>query len=239
MIRFDPEGYFITGSDTDVGKTYIACEIVRQLCQQGVEVETRKPAESGCIESGCVGSGDGGLLTHDAAALQQANARREAIDRINPYRYRAALAPHRAARLEGQTIKLQALIDACSRDDPAHCLIVEGAGGFYSPLAEDGQNADLASALQLPVIIVINDRIGAVNQTLLTLQAVTSRQLQVAAVILNEVSAMAERDMDNAADLQPYCDCPIFCCGFNAELAPIFADNFAGNFTGNFVDHDA
>ena len=222
MIRFDPQGYFITGSDTDVGKTYIACELVRQLCQQGIEVETRKPAESGCVESD-----DGSLITHDAAALQRANARCEAIERINPYRYRAALAPHRAARLEGQTIKLQALIDACSRDDPAHCLIVEGAGGFYSPLAEDGQNADLASALQLPVIIVINDRIGAVNQTLLTLQAVRSRQLRVAAVILNEVSVITERDMDNAADLQPYCDCPIFCCGFNAELAPVFTDNDA------------
>ena len=200
-------------------KPISACEIVRQLRQQGVEVETRKPAESGCIESG-----DGSLITHDAAALQQANASRETIERINPYRYRAALAPHRAARLEGQTIKLQALIDACSRDDPAHCLIVEGAGGFYSPLAEDGQNADLASALQLPVIIVINDRIGAVNQALLTLQAVRSRQLQVAAVILNEVIAIIDSDMDNAADLRPYCDCPIFCCGFNAELVPIFAD---------------
>ena len=78
MIRLDPKGYFITGSDTDVGKTYIACEIVRQLCQQGVEVETRKPAESGWVESG-----DGGLLTHDAAAAQQANPRTEAIDRIH------------------------------------------------------------------------------------------------------------------------------------------------------------
>ena len=222
MIRFDSQGYFITGSDTDVGKTYIACEIIRQLCQQGVEVETRKPAESGCVESD-----GGGLVTHDAAALQQANASQETLERINPYRYRAALAPHRAARLEGQTIKLQALIDACSRDDPAHCLIVEGAGGFYSPLAEDGRNADLASALQLPVIIVVNDRIGAVNQALMTLQVVKSRQLQVAAVILNEVTAITERDMDNATDLLPYCDCPIFCCGFNAELAPIFDGNDA------------
>ena len=86
---------------------------------------------------------------------------------------------------------------------PAHCLIVEGAGGFYSPLAEDGQNADLASALQLPVIIVINDRIGAVNQALLTLQAVTSRQLRVAAVILNQVIGnSSSSDMDNAADLR-------------------------------------
>lgn len=222
MIQLDPRGYFITGSDTDVGKTYIACEIIRQLCNQGIELETRKPAESGCLEST-----GGSLITHDAAALQQANDNREAIDRINPYRYRAALAPHRAARLEGQTIALQSLLDACSQDDPEHCLIVEGAGGFYSPLADDGLNADLACALQLAVIIVVNDRIGAVNQALMTLQAVTSRKLHVAAVILNQLSETTDSDMDNAADLRPYCASPIFHCGFNRELAPIFDSKHA------------
>lgn len=222
MIQADPRGYFITGSDTDVGKTYISCQIIKQLRNQGMEIETRKPAESGCVESA-----DGSLITNDAAALQQANDSREAIDRINPYRFRAALAPHRAARLEGRTIELQSLVDACSRDDPAHCLIVEGAGGFYSPLAEDGLNADLACALQLPVIIVVNDRIGAVSQTLLTLQAVSSQKLHLAAVILNQVSAMTNSDMDNAADLKSYCASPLFRCGFNEELAPMFGGNRA------------
>jgi len=217
MIKLEAKGYFITGSDTDVGKTYVACEIVRQLCASGVEVETRKPAESGCIESS-----DGSLITHDAAALQQANGGREAIERICPYRYLAAVAPHRAARLEHQTIALQALIDACSRDDPAHCLIVEGAGGFYSPLAEDGLNADLASALQLPVIIVVNDRIGAVNQALMTLQAVISRKLHVAALVLNQVEPPIDSGMDNAADIKSYCNSPLFTCGHNVELESLF-----------------
>ena len=222
MIRPDPKGYFITGSDTDVGKTYVACQIVRQLSARGIDIETRKPAESGCIESG-----DGTLVTHDAAALQLANANRETIERICPYRYRAALAPHRAARLEGQTVSLPALIEACSLDDPGHCLIVEGAGGFYSPLADDGLNADLASALQLPVIIVVNDRIGAVNQALMTLQAVISRKLHVAALILNQLEPLNDNSMDNAADIRAYCNSPIFSCAFNAELAPLFAENHA------------
>ena len=170
MITPDPSGYFITGSDTDVGKTWVACQVVTQLRELGFDLETRKPAESGCREDS-----DGSLLTHDAAALQQANGHRETLQRINPWRFRAALAPHRAARLEGQRIELGMLIDACERDNAAHRLIVEGAGGFYSPLAENGLNADLASALQLPVIIVVNDRIGAVNQALLTQQAVAGR----------------------------------------------------------------
>jgi dethiobiotin synthetase len=217
MISADSNGYFITGSDTDVGKTYIACQIVRQLCRLGFELETRKPAESGCIEAS-----NGDLITQDAAALRLANANREPIERINRYRFRAALAPHRAARLEGQQISSQTLIDACKRDDPEHCLIVEGAGGFYSPLAEDGLNADLASALGLAVIIVVNDRIGAVNQALMTLQAVTSRALHVAALILNQVAPPGDEAMDNAADLAPWCSCPVFVCAHQAGLPPVF-----------------
>jgi len=205
MIKPDENGYFITGSDTDVGKTYIACEIVKQLRQRGFEVATRKPAESGCRQSD-----SGELLTHDAAALQAANDNRETIERITPYRYRAALAPHRAARLENQRIELEALI--------------EGAGGFYSPLAENGLNADLASALQLPVIVVVDDRVGAVNQVLMTLQAVASRKLRVAAIILNQVQSTTENAMDNAADLQPYCSLPVFRCGYQETLTSIFEE---------------
>ena len=217
MIQPDQNGYFISGSDTDVGKTYIACQLVRQLRQLGLEMETRKPAESGCREGD-----DGELITHDAAALQQANEGREALDRINPYRFRAALAPHRAARLEGQRLQLEALIEACSLDDPAHRLLVEGAGGFYSPLAENGLNADLASALQLPVIIVVADRIGAVNQALMTWHAVSSRQLRTEAIVLNQVQAQSDPQMDNAADLAAHCDLPIFSCNSDGQLPMIF-----------------
>jgi dethiobiotin synthetase len=203
MIPLDDNGYFITGSDTDVGKTYIACQIVRQLVQQGVKVETRKPAESGCVVSA-----NGDLVTHDALALQQANDNRESIERIAAYRYRAALAPPRAARLENEEIRIAQLIDACERDQADHRLIVEGAGGFYSPLAENELNADLASALQLPVVIVVNDRIGAVNQALMTIQAVESRQLRVAAIVLNQV--------------EPISDHALFCCVHGDSLPRLF-----------------
>lgn len=217
MIALDDSGYFITGSDTDVGKTYIACEIVRQLRQLGIGIETRKP-----VESGCELSASGDLITRDAAALQAANEQLETIERITPFRYRAALAPHRAARLEQQQVQIESLVDACSQDRIEHRLIVEGAGGFYSPLAENGLNADLASALQLPVIIVVNDRIGAVNQGLMTLHAVQSRQLRVAAMVLNQVQPEIEEGMDNVSDLKSYCDTPLFCCGHGAPLPALF-----------------
>lgn len=217
MIDADPNGYFITGSDTDVGKTYVACQLVRQLAELESGVETRKPAESGCLPGA-----DGELLTHDAAALRAANGDRESIDRIAPYRFRAALAPHRAARLEGRTIHIEDLVEACSQDEPGRRLLVEGAGGFYSPLAENGLNADLASALQLPVIIVVNDRIGAVNQALMTIQAVESRHLPVAAVILNQVEQQIDKDMDNQADLRAHCSHALFSCGHRQGLPPLF-----------------
>ncbi|MDH3759757.1 MAG: dethiobiotin synthase [Gammaproteobacteria bacterium] len=216
-IKPDSNGYFITGSDTDVGKTYIACQVVAQLRAAGLAIETRKPAESGCLP------GPGGEpLTHDAAALQQVNGERESIERIARYRFRAALAPHRAARLEGKRVLMQQLVEACARDNPGHCLVVEGAGGFYSPLAEDGLNADLAQALQLAVIIVVNDRIGAVNQALMTLQAVASRHLPVAAIVLNQVKPVIDKDMNNAADLQVYCQLPVFSCAHGAQLGQVF-----------------
>ncbi|MCP4767426.1 MAG: dethiobiotin synthase [Gammaproteobacteria bacterium] len=220
MIRPDEKGYFVTGSDTDVGKTYIACEIVRQLRQCGFEVATRKPVESGCREAD-----SGELLTHDAAALQAANDNRESIERITAYRYRAALAPHRAARLENQRIQLETLVEACDRDHSAQRLVVEGAGGFYSPLAENGLNADLASALQLPVIVVVDDRVGAVNQALMTLQAVASRQLNVAALVLNQLRPTTEAAMDNAADLHPYSSLPVFRCSYQGTLAQMFENH--------------
>ena len=217
MIPLDDNGYFITGSDTDVGKTYIACQIVRQLVRQGVRVETRKP-----VESGCVVSANGDLVPHDALALQEANDNRESIERIAAHRYRAALAPPRAARLENEEIRIELLIDACERNQPEHCLIVEGAGGFYSPLAENGLNADLASSLQLPVVIVVNDRIGAVNQALMTIQAVESRQLRVAAIVLNQIEPITDAAMDNATDLQAHCNHALFCCAHGDSMPRLF-----------------
>jgi len=217
MIPIDSCGYFITGSDTDVGKTYIACEIVRQLRRQNIRVETRKPVESGCDLSA---SGD--LLTHDALALQRSNNNLETIDAIAAYQFQAALAPHRAARLEGQQLSIEKLLQACTRKEASGCMLVEGAGGFFSPIAENGLNADLASALQMTTVIVVNDRIGAVNQALMTILAVESRHLPIAAVILNQVLAGNDPHMDNAVDLQRQCHYPVFCCAHNAPLADLF-----------------
>ena len=218
MISVNQSGYFITGSDTDVGKTYIACELIRQLRNLGVHLETRKPVESGCRP------GELGELTpSDALKLQSANDNSEPIDRVVRYRYRAALAPHRAARLEGGQLTTANLLQACEVVDSSHLLIVEGAGGFYSPIAENGLNGDLASLLQLAVIIVVNDRIGAVNQALMSIRAVEDRHLNIAAIILNQVTAEADPEMNNIEDLQAHCSYPIFQCLHGEKLEAVFS----------------
>ena len=162
------------------------------------------------------------MVPADGLKLQAANQYRETIDRITPYKFRAALAPHRAARIEGRRLLLKHLIDACSRDDYNSTMIVEGAGGFYSPLANDALNADLAKWLQLPAIIVINDKIGAVNQALLTIQAIENSGLTIAAIILNQLEPNISADMNNLEDLLKHCKHPIFSCGYQQPLPLIF-----------------
>ena len=218
MISVNSTGYFITGSDTDVGKTYIGCELIRQIRALGYKLEVRKPAESGCKPDEF-----SNLQAQDALKLGKANLNSESMHRIAPYRFRAALAPPRAARLEGHQLQISDLIDACSLDNSDHLLIVEGAGGFYSPLAENALNADLASALQLAIVIVVKDQIGAVNQALMTVQAVESRHLNIAAIIMNQVEDTIENEMNNAEDLTMHCTYPVFRCLYNQPLQTIFS----------------
>lgn len=217
MISVHTAGYFITGSDTDVGKTYITCQLIRQLAQFNQVLEVRKPAESGCELDA-----SSNMIAADGLKLQAANQHAETIDRITKFKFLAALAPPRAARLEGRRLLLNDLLGACTRDNCNSTLIVEGAGGFYSPLAEDGLNADLASLLRLPVFIVIRDKIGAVNQALLTIQAVKSKNLPIAAIILNQVDPNQYSAMNNREDLQAHCDLPVFSCDHNNSLESIF-----------------
>jgi dethiobiotin synthetase len=222
MIAIHPAGYFITGSDTDVGKTYIACELIRQLRAQDIVLEVRKP-----VESGCNPDDSEILVAQDALKLRAANQDMESMQRIAPYRFRAALAPPRAAHLENSELHISDLINACSLDDSNHLLLVEGAGGFYSPLAENALNADLASALQLAVIIVVKDQIGAVNQALMTIHAVESRFLNIAAVILNQVEETTEAGMNNFEDLKLHCSYPVFRCLHQQRLQPVFSSSLS------------
>jgi dethiobiotin synthetase len=208
------QGYFITGSDTGVGKTWVARQLIQQLLSSHPSIKVRKPVESGCTLL------EGVRFPADGAALYQANQSRETLDIVTPYRFLAALAPDRAARMEQHTLTLQQLLQACLHQvQPGDLLVVEGAGGFYSPICDDGLNADLARELGLKVIIVCKDRLGAINQALLTINAVKTEGLEVQAVVLNRCQPLSDEGLQNDIDLKKRTDVPVFTCGYQATLS--------------------
>ncbi|OYX07361.1 MAG: dethiobiotin synthase [Thiotrichales bacterium 32-46-8] len=197
------KGLFITGTDTDVGKTYVTSLLARQLKEAGYGVSARKPVASGCSH-GCV----------DAEHLAEATDEDPFI--VCPYRFAPAISPERAIRLAGQTISLVDCVDVCRNSQTF--TLVEGAGGWLSPLCSDGDNADLAHALAQPVLLVASNRLGCINQTRLTLQAIEQRGLTCLAIILNEVSP--DGDADNLLDLQRLIPVPIFSLAYQAKRLP-------------------
>ncbi len=208
-----PQGYFITGSDTGVGKTWIGRQIIRQLRDRQYPVKVRKPVESGCQPV------DDQLFPHDGNALFVASGRAEDLHTVTPLRFRAAVAPDRAARMENQVLTLDQLTRVCLHQvGDQDWLVVEGAGGFYSPICEDGLNADLARRLDLDVIIIVPDRLGGINQALLTWRAVQREGLRVHAIILNRNNAIQDADLDNLSDLKNHCDVPVYTCPHNGAL---------------------
>jgi dethiobiotin synthetase len=197
-------GIFVTGTDTDVGKTYISTLLVAQLTASGINVIPRKPIESGCQNTG------GELIPADGLALKMAANYQGDLSEVCGYRFEPALSPVRAARMAQQKITIEQLNHACKFNSDNGFVLVEGAGGLYSPLAEDGLNADLAEALQLPVLLIAHDKLGCINQILLTAEAISNRGLKLAAIVLNAKEQKNNSAMDNAADLREHIDTPIY-----------------------------
>ena len=205
------QGVFITGTSTEVGKTFVGVAIARALTQRKIKVMPRKPVESGCPEQ------DGELVPQDASALKEAAEYQGALSDVCPNRFEPPISPVRAAQLANKTLSTEQLLNTCLQGSEQGFVLVEGAGGFYSPLAENGLNADLAVALQLPVILVAEDKLGALNQVLLNVEAIQMRGLQIAGVVLNALDEHQNEHMDNAADLRERIDCPVFSNPYSRE----------------------
>lgn len=208
-------GIFITGTDTNVGKTYIAALLARHLQKQKLNVIPRKPVESGCIPEG------NELIPADAMALKNAAGYSGSLAQVCPYRFEPPIAPHRAAHLASQALTIRNLVQACTQDIDVEkdFLLIEGAGGFYTPLCEDGLNADLAQALDLPVVLVAEDKLGCINHILLNVQALKTRGLNIMAVILNQTEQPQNNPyMNNAEDLQDLLSCPILSHSYQSEI---------------------
>ena len=198
------QGVFITGTNTDVGKTFIAVAIAKALTARNITVIPRKPIESGCIKQ------NDELIPQDASALKLAANYNGSLSEVCPYRFEPPISPVRAAHLANKILTTEQLVNICLDGSEDGFVLVEGAGGFYSPLAENGLNADLAVALQLPVLLVADDRLGALSQVLLNVEAIQMRGLPLAGVVMNQLQESHSDYMDNTADLRERLDCPVF-----------------------------
>lgn len=192
-------GFFITGTDTDVGKTWSSVALMRHLQQQGRRVAGMKPVAAGCEWL------DGGWRNGDALLLQQYSSVPYDYRLINPYLFQQAVSPHIAC--QGQQVDFGVIKKACRRlGENVDTLLIEGAGGWFSPLDQRINNADLALALQLPVIMVVGLRLGCINHALLTARAIVRTELKLTGWIAVRLQPEMSGEQENIAYLQASID---------------------------------
>jgi len=194
-------GYFITGTDTGVGKTLMTCALLHAYAGKGRRVVGMKPVAAGAVR------GPEGLINEDVVRLRAASNVDAASKLINPYCFEAPIAPHLAAEQAGVVIEL-ATIDSAFRQlaAAADLVLVEGVGGFGVPLNRGEDSADLARCLGLPVILVVGMRLGCLNHALLTAQAMRASGLKFAGWIANHVDPemlAAQRNVAALAERLP------------------------------------
>jgi len=210
----DGRGYFITGTDTGVGKTLIACALLHAFVAAGYRAVGMKPVAAGA-EPGATG-----LVHGDVEQLVSAGNVTAPRSLINPYGFREPIAPHIAAAREGVNIELQKIEGAFrSLAEHADKVVVEGVGGFRVPLGPATDMAQLAVLLKLPVVLVVGLRLGCLNHALLTAESITARGLTLAGWVANHVDPEMLAADANVAALEeclrapllarvPYADAP-------------------------------
>ncbi len=176
------KGFFVTGTDTEIGKSWCSAAIIWKLRQQGHCVNAMKPVASGCLEHA------EGLRNDDALLLQQLSSQPIPYNVVNPYPFKPAIAPHIAAKQAGICIDLAVIRQNYERlSANADYTVVEGVGGWLAPLNPHQTVADLATSLALPVILVVGMRLGCINHALLTARQIQQNGNQLAGWIANPI----------------------------------------------------
>jgi dethiobiotin synthetase len=192
---------FITATGTDIGKTFVAAGLIRHFRRAGRSVSAIKPVVSGFDPQAWQESDPAVLL----AALGRPLALDE-IEAISPWRFKAALSPHMAAKQEGRAIAFQEVIEFCRRATPGRpgLLVIEGIGGIMVPLDDRHTVLDWMSVLRIPIILVAGSYVGTVSHTLTALEVLARRNLDVAAVVVSESGGSAASLADTVATVQHF-----------------------------------
>lgn len=190
------KGFFVTGTDTGVGKTLVSAALARALVGRGLRVAVMKPIASGSDPT------PEGPRNSDALALMAAANVTAPYEVINPYCFLPPISPHLAAREAGVAVDFALLR---SRFDflagASDCVVVEGAGGWLAPISDTATMADLAGALSLPVLLVVGMRLGCLNHALLTRESQCTRGVAFAGWIANAIDPHFDRAAENLATL--------------------------------------
>lgn len=197
-------GFFVTGTDTGVGKTRISVGLMSLLQSQGHVVTGMKPVASGCQP------GPAGLVNDDALQLQAQASFTVPYHLVNPYAFEPAIAPHLAAGAAGVHIEIGVIRQALSQlTEAADRVVVEGVGGWLVPINATETMADVAAAMGLPVVMVVGVRLGCLNHALLTAAAIEATALPFAGWIANRLDPTCEAADENIAALSGLLDAPL------------------------------
>jgi dethiobiotin synthetase len=207
-MKIDKEGadrgYFVTGTDTGVGKTLVACALLRGFARQGRSVIGMKPVAAGTLITA------EGRQHGDVTALVSASTVRAAAALINPYCFEPAIAPHIAAAMAGVQIDLERIAGAYAElARQAELVIVEGAGGFAVPLSATENTIDLARRLGLPIIMVVGMRLGCLNHALLTADVIRAHGLRLAGWVANHIDPQMLHAGENVGALRERLGAPL------------------------------
>nr|VFK29547.1 MAG: dethiobiotin synthase [Candidatus Kentron sp. MB]VFK33652.1 MAG: dethiobiotin synthase [Candidatus Kentron sp. MB]VFK76347.1 MAG: dethiobiotin synthase [Candidatus Kentron sp. MB] len=199
-----PSNLFITGTDTDVGKTWVSLGVMASLQSAGFSSVGMKPVASGCH------SAMGALRSEDAEKLLAQSSISPSYDLVNPFAFEPAIAPHIAATEAGREISF-AEIGRCYRtlSGLADCCVVEGVGGWLVPLTPTETLADLVKYLELPVILVVGIRLGCLSHALLSVESLQTRGHELLGWVANHVAPETERVDENVLALKERIDAPL------------------------------
>ncbi len=198
------KGLFITGTDTDVGKTEVALALMAALQARGLRVAGMKPVAAGGVATSA------GLRNDDALRLQRQSSLPAAYELVNPYVFTAPIAPHLAAAATGVVMDMDRI--KCCYDELAaqsDALVVEGVGGWRVPLDERRSMADLVALLELPVIMVVGLRLGCLNHALLTMGSITQHGMRLVGWVANGIDPGFACSTENVACLEVQLAAPL------------------------------
>jgi dethiobiotin synthetase len=215
--------YFITSSGTNIGKTFVTAALLAAARARGIEAAAYKPLLSGFALDQIVESDSGQLLCALARDVTFDN-----LDEISPWRYHAPLAPHMAARLEGEEVQLAPMIAWCKArlETPAPLTLIEGVGGVMAPITAHETVRDWMVALNLPCVLVVGSYLGAMSHALTALEALAVKNLTVSALVISDSGESSIGLRETASELRAFVPASIPC--YTLPRALHFADAEVG-----------